>query len=182
MLKNCLFSLSLLLIFCQLGYTQNPTVGLLFYDVQATDGYTLFAPGGSTKTFLIDNCGYIVKEWNCIEIPELSVYLLDDGSLLRVSDNLIEKRSWNDDLLWEFVLDDNGIDIWNHHDVEPLPNGNVLIIGAETFSANAMIQNGRNPSTMNNFAEIDGIYEIEQTGLESGNLVWQWKASDRRFK
>src|SRR4051812_15702873 len=83
------------------------TVGLVQYDVPNTDGYVLFTPMQSTKTFLIDKCGEKIHEWNSAYKPGLSCYLLEDGSLLRTGSvgnpnftaggngGVIEKYNWN---------------------------------------------------------------------------------------
>ena len=60
------------------------TVGLLQHNTGTLDdGYVLFAPLGSTNTYLIDKCGNKVKSWPSLYKPGLSCYLLQDGTLLR---------------------------------------------------------------------------------------------------
>ena len=59
------------------------TVGLILNDEsQSFDGYTLFAPNTSTTTYLIDNDGNLVHQWESEYVPGLSAYLLEDGNLL----------------------------------------------------------------------------------------------------
>jgi len=170
------------IIFCVLLCFNNivaqPVVGLQKHTKEAFEGYILFAPGSSKQTFLIDNCGYVVNVWNCSDVPNLSVYLLEDGSLLRASLGFIEKLNWDSELLWYFNYKENNLDVWPHHDIEPLPNGNVLAIAARSYSAEQGIRNGRNPNTITNELQIDGILEIEPTGKFTGELVWEWNAFD----
>ena len=59
------------------------TVGLFQNTADAYNGYTLFAPLGSTTTYLIDNCGELVHSWSSSYRPGQAVYLLEDGTLLR---------------------------------------------------------------------------------------------------
>ena len=66
--------------------SEDPTVGLKFSDVNATPGYTLYTPLNSIWTYLIDQDGNKVHEWTDTSPGGNSVYLLDDGSLLRCSD------------------------------------------------------------------------------------------------
>lgn len=108
----------------------------------------------------------------------MSVYLLEDGSLLRASPEFIEKLSWESDLLWQFNYEENGLEVWPHHDIEPLPNGNVLAIAARDYDVEEGILNGRNPSSISNSLDIDGIIEIKPTGKFTGELVWEWNAFD----
>lgn len=49
----------------------------------AFKGYTLFAPINSTVTYLIDNDGRVVNQWTSEYRPGHSVYLLENGHLLR---------------------------------------------------------------------------------------------------
>ena len=60
-----------------------PTMGLMLNSPDATEGYTLFAPMSSHTTYLIDNCGHEVHNWMSNYSPGLSVYFLNDGTLLR---------------------------------------------------------------------------------------------------
>ena len=59
------------------------TVGILQHEQSAFPGYTLFAPMNSYKTYLVDNDGRLVNEWEATMLPGVSAYLLEDGSLLR---------------------------------------------------------------------------------------------------
>jgi len=77
-----------------LGFTQN-TVGLLYNSSSAFEGYTLFTPVESKFTYLIDNCGEVVNEWEGTKPPAYTVYLLEDASLLRVSNGWLERFSWS---------------------------------------------------------------------------------------
>jgi len=175
--KFCFQLIPLAMCCVQITVAQ-PTVGLLHHNPGVFEGYTLFAPGTSKQTFLIDNCGHVVHVWSCSDTPELSVYLLEDGSLLRASTGFIEKLSWDNELLWQFNYEENDLAVWPHHDIEPLPNGNVLAIAARNFSAQQGIRNGRDPETIANALIIDGILEIKPTGTFTGKLVWEWNAFD----
>jgi len=164
------------LICAGLTLTAQTTVGLLLNSEQSFNGYTLFAPNRSTITYLIDNCGFVVNEWLSDQVPELSVYLLEDGSLLRASHGKLYRYNWEGDLTWSYEL--NQLDIYNHHDIEPLPNGNILIIATEEFEVYEAISLGRNPNELDNGVEIDWIAEIEPIGNNEANLVWEWHAWD----
>ena len=45
----------------RLCFPQTQTIGLFEYDSSAVNGYTLFSV--DEKTYLIDNCGYLINEW-----------------------------------------------------------------------------------------------------------------------
>src|SRR5262245_18432148 len=113
-----------------------PERGLRLAEPGAADGYVLFSPLRARKTYLIDGKGEIRHTWDSPH-PPLAVYLLADGTLLRVGridDNptfhggglggRIQRLAKDGSVLWEYVLSDAKATL--HHDVEPLPNGNVL--------------------------------------------------------
>lgn len=129
------------------------TVGLLYCTPDSTDGYTLFAPMFSTTTYLIDIHGRLVHSWESDHFPGLSAYLLEDGSLLRtvnigddsifISEGLaggFELRDWDGELLWKY--DYNSSLYSSHHDIEMLPNGNVLMIAWQRKSFEEAIDAG----------------------------------------
>ena len=74
-----------LLILCSPVYSQDQTVGLFIYEGDAFDGYTLFSPLGSRNVYLIDMYGRVVNTWELEYPPGNSVYLLEDGTLLRAA-------------------------------------------------------------------------------------------------
>jgi len=71
----------LVLLCCANLFSQ--TVGAIYNSAQSLNGYTLLAPNPGTTTWLINNCGEIVRTWNSAYKPGLAAYLLEDGSLLR---------------------------------------------------------------------------------------------------
>ena len=108
------------------------------YD-EPYEGYTLFGPEYSTYTYLINMDGKIVYTWKSDYIQGLGTYLLENGDLLRLDEfggdiaftaggraGRVEKFDKDSNLLWEFVYANN--EHCSHHDIEPLPNGNVLLL------------------------------------------------------
>jgi len=180
------FSISFL--FCCIWlYGQSPTMGLIHYTNETTPGYILFAPYASNDTYLIDECGYVVNQWTCEGFSNNGVYLLEDGSLLRPARNnvsfemstetFIELKSWDDELLWRYVTSDEGG--LQHHDIELLPNGNVLYFKFQHYEDSVLINLGRQPITLGlTEPEILQIIEVEPTGLNTGNKVWEWHIID----
>lgn len=154
------------------GFAQT-TVGLLYNSSSAFEGYTLFTPVESTFTYLIDNCGEVVNKWEGTKPPAYTVYLLEDASLLRVSNGWLERFSWLGELIWYTDLE-NDLGLRNHHDIEPLPNGNILVIAGEYFTIAEAIERGRNPANLNDKVSVDYIVEIEPIGIDKAKIVWEW--------
>ncbi len=161
------------LIYGTLSMSAQNTIGLLHHSALAFKGYTLFAPLESNFTYLIDNCGEVVHQWEGTKPPAYTVYLLEDGSLLRVSSGWLERIDWWGEMIWYTDIG-NDFSIRNHHDIAPLPNGNILVIAGEYFSIVEAIERGRNPATLEDQVSVDYIVEIEPVGTSEAKIVWEW--------
>jgi hypothetical protein len=62
-----------------------------------------------------------------------------------------------------------------HHDLCPMPNGNVLVLVRETKTAAEVTAAG---GSQNISISSDIIEEIHPTGTTTGTIVWQWKLWD----
>jgi hypothetical protein len=166
------------------------TVGLTFCTDEADDGYTLFSPMRSQTTYLIDIFGQQVNSWNTGYNPGLSGYLLEDGRLLRTgnvganptfngggSGGAVEIFEWDGTQVWDWQYSENQHRL--HHDIEYLPNGNILMIAWELKSEAEAIAAGRNPNLITQGSLWpDEIIEVTPTGPTTGDIVWEWHAWD----
>ena len=170
------------------SFVAQQTVGVFYNDSLALNGYTLFAPTSSTETYLIDNCGYVVNQWSSAYRPGQSVYLLADGSLLRTgrltssfnsggSGGRIERYNWDGDLTWEY--DYSNATVHQHHDIAPMPNGNILILAWELISREEAIALGRDTQTVNQVGLWpEHIVEVVPVGQKQIEVVWTWHMKD----
>jgi hypothetical protein len=62
-----------------------------------------------------------------------------------------------------------------HHDICPLPNGNVLVIVSESKTSAQIIAAG---GTYTGTGTFEKIQEIHPTGATTGTVVWEWKLWD----
>ena len=65
-------------------------------------------------------------------------------------------------------------DFLPHHDIAPMPNGNVMMLGAQLVSREEAIAAGR----IEAFVPEDGLQmemliEVKPTGPTTGEIVWQ---------
>jgi hypothetical protein len=163
------------------------TVGLFSNTIDSYNGYTLFAPMTNTTTYLIDNCGEKVHSWNSAYKPGLSAYVLEDGTLLRTrntnsttftaggSGGGIEMLDWNGNVIWEYTI--STANECQHHDIEYLPNGNILVIVWDSKTSAEATQAGRNISGATLWSER--IIEIQPDLVNGGGtIIWEWKAWD----
>ena len=183
------FKLLFLFIFISAYSVSQNTLGILRNDSASYNGYTLFAPYSSTETYLINNCGEVVNQWTSSFTPAASVYLLENGNLLRTGKisnpvinfpgvgGKIELFDWDNNLLWEYSYSSNSHA--QHHDIYPLPNGNVLMLAVDTMTEAEAIQAGRNPVYLiDDKLYNEQILELQPVGTNQANVVWEWNFRD----
>jgi len=174
-------------------------IGLLNADI--FEGYTLFTPGagngGPCTTYLIDNNLNNIQTWNHSRSPASMPYLIAgdepgwENTLLiypyRVNNptmqaggvgGAFEVLTWDGDLVWEYEL--SNTDYQHHHDIEPLPNGNILMIAWERKTAEEAYAAGRTSLNDNPLNEMwsSSIFEIQSDGNGGGEIVWEWHLWD----
>lgn len=166
---------------------QTQTVGKFIHTQDAYDGYTLFAPIRDTGTYLIDNCGRKIHSWSSTTNPGVSVYLLENGNLLKTkkltnttftaggSGGGMELIDWNSNVIWDYTI--SSTQECQHHDIEYLPNGNILAIVWELKTQAEATQAGRTTSGSTLWPEK--IVEIKPDLVNGGGaVVWQWSVWD----
>lgn len=174
------------------GLAQN-TVGTQFnYETKSLLGYTLFSPRTSETprfTYLMDNCGKIVNQWESEFSLFSTDYLLEDGSLFRsVVDNQstlaipgntgrIEHLTWDNDVIWARTISET--DFSFHHDYVVLENGNILLLIAFRMSLQDALDAGRDPSTIaTDELYEERIWEITPEGTDEFSIIWEWRSWD----
>jgi len=187
MKMNKIYLLSILMWLNNSAYTQT---GLISYNTTPSyEGYTLFP--SLDMVYLIDNCGQLVHEWSCGNDASLSTYLMNDGNLLFMSKlnnnntfvggggggGRLEIYAPDNNLIWQYdYYQPNQYCI--HHDVEPLPNGNILAIVWVEIPIGTAIVEGRDPAKLSNEFWVEKIIEIQPIGSNSANIVWEWSVMD----
>ncbi len=151
----------------------------------ASGAYVLFAPLRQTTTYLIDLDGNVVHEWELSGKPGNSVYLVEGGNLLATygvrnsfradgSGGGVELLTWDGDQIWSYELATDSANL--HHDVDMLPNGNVLMIAWELKTEAEALAAGRDPSLLKDGELWPGsVIEVRPT---TGDIVWEWHAWD----
>ena len=91
-----------------ISVAQQPSIGLRYFTGEASSGYVLFTPEKNNDVYLVNECGEMVNKWTFSEMPALTVYLLENGNLLRSGKDSLEIRSWDNELVWSYALTDNG--------------------------------------------------------------------------
>lgn len=164
--------------------------GLISKSDMATQGYVLFSPYTGTTTFLMDKDGMVVHKWEGELSATLNGYLLENGHLIRMERDVdfptfaagglggrLREYDWDGNLVWDFEYA-NEKEVM-HHDLEVLPNGNILAISFELITVEEAIAAGKDPNTIAK-AGIwpDKIIEIKPTKPFGGEIVWEWHMWD----
>jgi len=157
-------------------------------NAQLYEGYTIFTPynNESTTTFLIGNDQNIVHIWTHEYGPASMPYLMPDSSIIypfRVPEPTmqaggqgggIQRISWDGSVVWEYTVANDTYQ--QHHDIQPLPNGNILIIAWERKTDDEAYAMGR-VDIENALNEMwsEAILELDPS---SGEMVWEWHLWD----
>jgi hypothetical protein len=116
------------------------------------------------------------------------VYLLEDGDLLRSGNvispffnaggkgGVIQRLDWASNVLWEFDISD--ADHCQHHDIFPMPNGNVLAVVWEKHTIAEALAAGRDPALLDDGLWSEAILELQPIGTDSAAIVWEWHLWD----
>ena len=179
----------ILLIFSNLTLlSQVNTLGTISLTEEAYDGYTLFS--SHKNTFLINNCGQVINQWSSDYLPGHSVYILPNGNLIRAGrkdtstitfggvGGIVEMFDWDGNLVWEFIYSNDEQRL--HHDIYPMPNGNILVLAATVMSNEETLQAGRNPNLVSGAGILynEQILEIKPIGTNDYSIEWEWNFKD----
>ena len=177
-LNKVFLFLSLLFVF-QAGAQK---YGLVEQSFGHLNGYVLFTPLETHNTYLINKCGDLVHAWHSQYKPGQSLYLLPNGDLLRTANDSntafvsgggrIELFDWNNHLKWSYVLSDSLKCL--HHDIFPMPNGNILALVWEKKTRAEAIAQGRNPDLLGKYVWNEKIIELKPKGKNGADIVWYW--------
>lgn len=163
--------------------------GVISKTSEATPGYILTHSTSGTPTYLMNLDGQIVHEWDG-DFATLHTYLQDDGRVFRLERDpdfpvfegggqtgIIREYTWEGELLWDYKYATE--EHLFHHDIELLPNGNILAIAWEVKTKEESIAAGRDPEqTPEAGLWPDKIIEIEPIRPKGGKIVWEWQLWD----
>ena len=164
--------------------------GVRVKEAGALDGYVLLAPLNSKSIHLVDLDGKIAHTWKTSNTPGAATYFLPNGHLLRCGQvdpnprfhgggigGRIQELDWEGNVVWNFDLDNEVLT--QHHDVKPLPNGNLLMIAWEYHSKEEAIAHGRMPDLVSDEGMwCDTLIEIKPSRPVGGAVVWMWRSWD----
>ena len=153
-------------------------------------GYTLVQQLATKATNLIDAKGRVVHRWMSQNSLGGGTYLLENGNLLRSSipttatersatpglSGMVELLDWEGNQLWSYTRNEETNCL--HHDIEPLPNGNILMLALDVLSIDEQTALGRDPARAKDVLKLDCVLEIKPEGKVGGQIVWEWNLKD----
>jgi len=159
-----------------------------FIKAQQYDGYTLVAVQNQATTTLIDTNGTTFKTWTHATAKKTgySSYLMPGGYLWRTVAKTgnsfsggpvcgeVMKVDYSGTVLWDFVY--STTQYCTHHDICPMPNGNVLLIAYELKTSAEVTAAGC--STFSGAMWPERVVEVQPTGATTGTVVWEWHVWD----
>ena len=179
-------------VFAVQAQTDDLIGGVQLDSGSSAEGYILFSPTGLTGTYLIDKQGQVINAWDSEFSPSSAMYLLDNGHLLRAGrsgrgDNavrVLEEFDWEGNRVWEYVFD--APNLIQHHDIQPMPDGNILVLAWEHIPIDDAINLGFDVDSLDSIPIIDTEEPLDEIRLDSifeinrqtDGVVWEWHTRD----
>ena len=195
-LNRFILLIALSLLFALPTLAQDRTVGVIVDTDDAFEGYSLFVPQFNEWVFLINNDGQEIHRWEIEESFALrEAHLLDNGNLIVITsprdkidvsiipsafapDGSMREYTWDGELVWEYQF--IGPYVHQHHGLDIMPNGNLLVIAWDYRTMDEALAVGFNPEYVELFGDNqyllpDVVLEIDRSTSE---IVWEWDAWD----
>ena len=143
---------------------------------------TLAVVNGSNNAFLVDKTGEKLHEFNFPSNLGNDLEILPNGKLLGIfkaenpsiifggSAGIVRIMDLEGNIEWEYSL--STADFILHHDVEMLPNGNILVLVWERIDETIAESQG---STSPGDIYTEKLMEINPT---TNSIVWEWRSFD----
>ena len=147
-----------------------------------SNDYVLAVENSSATSYLLNKKGEKIYNWDFTQVSGNDIELLADGSIIGIfkqanpsidfggfggTAKIIDKENVT---IWEYTVSDNNSIA--HHDVEILPNGNVLMIVWERVLNQIAIDGG---VEFENDIFTEKLIEIDRS---SNSIVWEWNSWD----
>jgi hypothetical protein len=165
------------------------SIGSQHVTAQIFNGYALFNGTSANTTYLIDKDGNIAHSWACVEQANYSVKLKDNGNIVRGAvdfnasifgaavGGIVQELDASANVVWQFNYSSS--EHVSHHDLEILPNGNVLLIAWEVKTTAECIQAGVDSPPTDQWPTH--FVELQQNG-SSADIVWEWHMWDHMIQ
>ncbi len=152
-------------------------------QVQVFDGLIIYNRLNGLRTFLIDTLAQQVHTWTSTDRCAFISYLMPDSTIWRTDvysgavmrgaayGGLIQQYDWDGNIIRSFVWSDSNHQ--QHHDIHPMPNGNILLISWERKTQGEAEAMGRVNINGDMWSE-----EIIEYDPVRDSVVWEWHVWD----
>lgn len=153
------------------------------------EGYTIYNTLMSNTTVLVDMDGNQVHSWTGARPIASTPYLFPGGELLRpcraqniqmsgsAAGGRIQRIALDGSILWDYTFSDANNQ--PHHDICPMPNGNILLVAWERKTQAQGQAMGR--QNLNGEIWPMQLVEVMPTG-STGVIVWEWHLWDHMIQ
>ena len=150
-------------------------------------GHRLFSPLPLNRTLLIDNAGTLVHSWDSDARTGIATKLTPWGTVMRAiytggpvinpgQGGGVQEQDFEGNVIWEYHYSTS--EVRSHHDLEVLPNGNVLMVAWDFKTEAEAVAAGRNPAKLESEPRFGHVVELQKTGPRTANVVWEWYVFD----
>lgn len=153
----------------------------IFKQFQIDKNPIFIVEGSSDSCYVVNKSGHLIDYWNFNYKTGNDVQLDNEGNLLGIFKpnetpeinfggygGIIQHFDTSSTLIWEYHL--NNSEEILHHDVEFLPNGNILALVWERINTNEAVSMGVD-------TDVDIFTEkIIEINPNNNKIVWEWKS------
>ena len=177
-------------LFVIIVFTVIISLSTINVNAQQWGDYTLYSVQNSNTAYLMDTNGTNYHTWTFATTAKTaySTYMLPGGTLVRTvmattnpmgnaggMTGRVQKVDYNGNVTWDFTYSTSTYCL--HHDICPLPNGNVLMISYDVRTSAEVTAAGCS-TTLPNGIWSEKIIEVQPTGATTGTIVWEWHLWD----
>ena len=167
------------------GTNDNVVIDLINFNTVEMNGLVLISANGGKSIQLTNKTGYVLHTWNLQDKLGNDFQLLPNGDILAMlkSDNVPQNLSHGGYGGSVQIIGSDGTIKWRydgltnetmlaHHDVELLPNGNILVMVWENLNCTTAIELGID-------CQADLSYEsLYEVNITDSSIVWKWRSLD----
>lgn len=163
------------------NFTPIGTIEILNID-KIDNNFILVNDAGANRVYIMNKDAKLLYEWSFSNNIGNDVYLLSNGNLLASLEadepkiplggkgGKIQIIEPDNTTIWEFIYSSEGGE--THHDVQMLPNGNIIAMVWERINSAIAISEG--------FMLEEDIYpeSIIEINPSTNEIVWEWNSMD----
>ena len=151
-------------------------------DERASGDLILYSQAFGRTTYLVNQCGDIINQWEHDNRAGYTARLMDDGNMMRAEyvdfgccdqtsrGGRLQILDWDQNVLWDYLVAKETET--HHHDYIIMPSGNIMHLGWEVLDRAAMDELGIQPGPNELWAEF--VREVRPIGRDSYELIWEW--------